>query len=213
MKSLLFQYTDDSTRTSPGSSRRSSCNREHANSSSRRPSSQTVFTWSTSSCSTVVVFQTTEKEGILFSSVPARVPLSPIEPTDTNWDNSRPIRRATSCLGSFDWVDVKTTVVVVFTWTGNEAGPQLTASQEGQRRCRLHLIWDSLFSHFISEELIRWIFVTALRSVGLKPLLITMVTRSSLYRAEPLLRSICLIWSQFIRSRCSSTHSETCLHL
>ena len=133
--------------------------------------------------------------------------------TETQRDNSRPIRRATSCLGSFDWVDVKTTVVVVFTWTGNEAGPQLTASQEGQRRCRLHLIWDSLFSHFISEELIRWIFVTALRSVGLKPLLITMVTRSSLYRAEPLLRSICLIWSQLVRSRCSSTHSETCLHL
>ena len=83
----------------------------------------------------------------------------------------------------------------------------------GTETCRLHLIWDSLFSHFISEELIRWIFVTALRSVGLKPLLITMVTRSSLYRAEPLLRSICLIWSQLVRSRCSSTHSETCLHL
>ena len=133
--------------------------------------------------------------------------------TETQRDNRRPIRRATSCLGSFDWVDVKTTVVVVFMWTGNEAGPQLTASHEEQRRCRLHLIWDSLFSHFISEELIRWISVTALRSVALKPLLITMVTRSSLYRAEPLLRSICLIWSQFVRSRCSSTHSETCLHL
>ena len=92
-----------------------------------------------------------------------------------------------------------------------------THSWQPHRRDRdgVVFIWSETvcFSHFISEELIRWIFVTALRSVGLKPLLITMVTRSSLYRAEPLLRSICLIWSQLVRSRCSSTHSETCLHL
>ena len=93
MKSVLFRHTEDWTRTSPGSSRRSSCKREHSNVCNfiftfkfiflqrfyfewktfifTRPRhslplagrAHTVFTWSTSSCFPVVVYPCRRGEG------------------------------------------------------------------------------------------------------------------------------------------------------
>ena len=75
---------------------------------------------------------------------------------DRERENSQPIRWARSLLWSCVWVDVKTTVVVVFMSPGNKAGLQLTALQDVQRqrssfiKLLFHQIWSQTVCSLMS---------------------------------------------------------------